>query len=77
MLITAAPKKIILHRDVYTHYPRAADTLEHVLKRVSLCRTVNCVVLCKIQITKAKISQSGCQLFRACGHKDASLQFAL
>jgi putative sporulation protein YtxC len=39
ILITAAPKQIILHRDVYTHYPRAADTLEHVFEnRVSLCR---------------------------------------
>jgi putative sporulation protein YtxC len=38
-LITAAPQKIVLHRQVHVQYPRATDTLKHVFeKRVSLCR---------------------------------------
>lgn len=39
MLITAAPRQIVIHKDVSTHYPKAVDTLKHVFeKRVSLCQ---------------------------------------
>lgn len=40
-LITVAPHQIVLHKPVYTQYPRATDTLRHVFeKRVILCK--NC-----------------------------------
>jgi putative sporulation protein YtxC len=39
MLITAAPHRVILHKQVYTLYPKAVDTLKHVFEnRVSLCK---------------------------------------
>lgn len=39
MLIAVAPQKIVLHRQVHVHYPKATDTLKHVFeKRVNLCR---------------------------------------
>ena len=31
-LVIAAPQRIVLHGDVYLHYPKAVDTLQHVLK---------------------------------------------
>jgi putative sporulation protein YtxC len=38
-LITVAPQRIVLHRQVYVQYPKAADTLKHVFeKRVLLCK---------------------------------------
>ncbi len=38
-LIAVAPRKIVLHRQVQSQYPKAADTLKHIFeKRVSLCR---------------------------------------
>jgi putative sporulation protein YtxC len=39
MLITAAPHRVILHKQVYTLYPKAVDTLKHVFEnRVTLCK---------------------------------------
>lgn len=39
MLITAAPHRVVLHRQVYTTYPKAVDTLRHVFEnRVTLCK---------------------------------------
>ncbi|MCR3921314.1 MAG: putative sporulation protein YtxC [Firmicutes bacterium] len=39
MLITAAPHSIVLHKHVYTQYPKAVDTLKHVFEnRVTLCK---------------------------------------
>ncbi|NLM45256.1 MAG: hypothetical protein GX200_00440 [Firmicutes bacterium] len=39
MLITMAPHRIILHKNVCTLYPKAADTLRHVFEnRVVLCK---------------------------------------
>lgn len=39
MLITAAPHRVVLHKQVYTTYPKAVDTLKHVFEnRVSLCK---------------------------------------
>ncbi|NLZ93086.1 MAG: hypothetical protein GX922_03585 [Firmicutes bacterium] len=44
MLITAAPHRIILHKDVYTNYPKAAETLKEVFdNRLTLCE---CCKLC-------------------------------
>ena len=38
-LITVAPQRIVLHKQIYTHYPKATDTLTHVFeKRVTLCK---------------------------------------
>ncbi len=39
MLVTAAPHKVVLHRQVYTHYPKAAETLKNVFEsRITLCK---------------------------------------
>jgi putative sporulation protein YtxC len=39
MLITVAPHRVVLHRQIYTHYPKATDTLKHVFEnRVILCK---------------------------------------
>ena len=39
MLITVAPLRVVLHRQIYTHYPKATDTLKHVFEnRVTLCK---------------------------------------
>lgn len=39
MLITAAPHRVILHKQVYTQYPKAVDTLKHVFdNRVTICK---------------------------------------
>jgi putative sporulation protein YtxC len=39
LLITAAPHRVILHKQVYTLYPKAVDTLKHVFEnRVTLCK---------------------------------------
>ncbi|MBS4023567.1 MAG: putative sporulation protein YtxC [Dethiobacter sp.] len=38
-LITVAPQRIVLHKQVYVQYPKATDTLKHVFeKRVMLCK---------------------------------------
>ncbi|MBS4030078.1 MAG: putative sporulation protein YtxC [Clostridiales bacterium] len=39
MLITVAPHRVVLHRQIYTHYAKATDTLKHVFEnRVVLCK---------------------------------------
>lgn len=38
-LVIAAPQRIVLHGDVYLHYPKAVDTLQHVFEdRLVLCK---------------------------------------
>ncbi len=38
-LITVAPQRVVLHRQVYLKFPKATDTLKHVFeKRVVLCK---------------------------------------
>lgn len=39
LLITAAPHQVVLHKQVYTLFPKAVDTLKHVFEnRVTLCK---------------------------------------
>lgn len=39
MLITVAPHRVVLHKHIYTTYPKAADTLKHVFEnRITLCK---------------------------------------
>ncbi|MCW3491187.1 putative sporulation protein YtxC [Dethiobacter alkaliphilus] len=39
MLITVAPHRVMLHRNVHARFPKAADTLKHVFEnRVTLCK---------------------------------------
>jgi putative sporulation protein YtxC len=39
LLITVAPYRVVLHKHIYTMYPKAADTLKHVFEnRVTLCK---------------------------------------
>jgi len=39
MLISAAPLRVVLHKQIYNLYPKAAETLKHVFEsRVTFCR---------------------------------------